>query len=763
MRKNHRSIRSTYYTSFTLLIICPVLTIFIIVFPIIHFIIKRQTTDNIKLIQANIADTLSNEVAESSMRLSHLVYANNNEILNLASGTGSADARQRYSYESRLMNASQLALAPVADIISIDFYLRNGMRSYFKTDISLPAQQIKSIITDSNPVIRNNEVYTGVCSTNDFNIYSGQRKKELILISGFFPDVKTDRSEQLALVSLFELSDCSRIISYYNRSYADDKNPVGLTSIILKNRNAARVVYSDRPDEEIITNAAAGILPRNYTCITTPVGGLISGLSVMTVIRTSQLTKNFTAIAVCIIAVILLVFFLFILYSRIFLRNIINPIMNMMSGLRQIENGTLSVHLEPQGCSEIRTTIHTFNAMARRISSLIADYEARVRNIENKPASVLKNMLDRKITPEAAKKYSGDFFHEPYILMGIVIESKSDTIIQKFDYDSFFASHCITASAGSGFYVAYCRVESSVSRQNIDRAGAKIIEAVKKELSCDVFIYVSEKGNSESDFYPLLNTIGSVKNYHLLLSAGRISNLPDEEILAVCRGVQNFRQAARAFYLDDELVSGQELEKIIRTLHADNIGDAKTAVLSFTLACAECFAGDNIPFEEINGYRIDYREKITSLDDVKSLVSWLSSFCSSLLSYSAQRLNISNTDVSTKIKRFIAGNYMRAELSLNDIAAYVDLNEKYLSTRFTKENNMTVHDYLTGIRIQKAEELLKTTTFRIYEIASMVGYTSAEHFNRMFKKSTGMSPVQWRAAANSDEKTTNPEDFHRKK
>ena len=763
MKKHHRSIRSTYYTSFTLLIICPVLTIFIVVFPIIHFIIKRQTFDNIKLIQKSIADTLSSEVAESSMRLSHLVYANNNEILNIAAGTGSADVRERYSYESQLMNASQLALEPVADIISIDFYLRNGMRSYFKTDISLPAQQVESIITDSNPVIRNNEVYSGVCSTNDFTVYSGQRTKELILISGFFPDVKTDRSEQLSLVSLFELSDCSRIISYYNRSYVNDKNPVGLTSIILKNKNTVRVVYSDRPDEKIITNAAAGILPRNYTCVTTPVDSLIPGLSVMTVIRTSQLTKNFTVIAVCIIAVILLVFFLFILYSRIFLKNIINPVTNMMDGLQQIENGTLSVHLEPQGSSEIRTMIHTFNAMSRRISSLIADYEARVRNVENRPAAVLKNMLNKKITPGAVKKHSDDFFHEPYILMGIAIETKSDMIIQKFDYDAFFASHCITASAGSGFYIAYCRIESAVARQNIDRAVTKITETVKKELSCDVFIYASEKGNSENDFYRLLNTINSVKDYHMLLLSGGISNLADEEILSVCRGAQNFRQAARAFYLDDELVAGRELEKIIRSLHEADIGDAKTAVLSFTLACAECFAGDNIPFEEINGYRIDYREKITSLDDIKSLVIWLSSFCSSLLSYSARRLNISNTDVSTKIKRFIAGNYMRTELSLGDIAAYVDLNEKYLSTRFTKENDMTVHDYLTGIRIQKAEELLRTTTFRIYEIASMCGYTSAEHFNRMFKKNTGMSPVQWRAAADSDEKTAETGDSHREK
>jgi AraC-like DNA-binding protein len=741
----------------------PVVLIFIIAFPLIHFIIKHQTIDNIKLMQTNIADTLSNEVAESSMRLAHLVYANDNEILNIAAGTGSSDNRQRYLYETKLMNASQLALEPVADIVSITFYLKNGTRTYFKTDIFLPLQQVESLIKDSNPVLRKNEVFTGLCSTNDFTVYSGQQAKGLVLISGFFPDIQTDRKEQLSLVSMFALSDCSRIISYYDRRYLTDREPVGLTSIVRKTNNETSIMYANNQETEFLTEAADGILPRSYTCIMTPVDSLIPGLSIMTLIKTSELAKNFTLIALGIIAVILLVFFLFILYSRIFLQNIINPVTNMMGGLRQIETGNRSVHLEPQGCSEIRTTIHTFNAMSRRISSLIADYEARVQNVENEPSSVLKNMLQKKITPEAVKKYSGDFFHEPYLLMEIVIESNNDTIIQKFDHDAFFASHCITAPAGKGCWMAYCRAESSVSRQAVDRTLSGIIDAVKKELSCTVFVYTSGKGNSEKDFYDLLDTINCIKDYHLLLASGCIISLPDEKITAVCNGAEQFNQAARAFYLDDELTAGQERERLIQKFHTAELAQAKKETLSFILACAHCFEADNIPFEEINGFRIDYQEKTTSLDTSKSLVIWFSSFCASLTAYSARRLNIPEKDISTKIKRYISGNYMRTDFSLADVAAYVDLNEKYLSTRFTKENNMTVHDYLTGIRMQKAEELLKTTTFKIYEIASMTGYTSAEHFNRTFKKNTGMSPVQWRGHPVSDKKTAESADFILKK
>ena len=53
-------------------------------------------------------------------------------------------------------------------------------------------------------------------------------------------------------------------------------------------------------------------------------------------------------------------------------------------------------------------------------------------------------------------------------------------------------------------------------------------------------------------------------------------------------------------------------------------------------------------------------------------------------------------------------------------------------------------NYLTGLRMQKAKELLKTTTFKIYEISEMVGYRNVESFNRVFKKYYEISPLQYR-------------------
>ena len=114
------------------------------------------------------------------------------------------------------------------------------------------------------------------------------------------------------------------------------------------------------------------------------------------------------------------------------------------------------------------------------------------------------------------------------------------------------------------------------------------------------------------------------------------------------------------------------------------------------------------------------------------------------MDYSASKLNVSETDVIIKAKRYISDHYEDPELSLLKVAEYVGLNEKYFTNRFTKEAGETFSSYLTALRMQKAKELLKTTIFKVYEISEMVGYHNVEHFNRMFKKLNKVTPAMYR-------------------
>lgn len=92
---------------------------------------------------------------------------------------------------------------------------------------------------------------------------------------------------------------------------------------------------------------------------------------------------------------------------------------------------------------------------------------------------------------------------------------------------------------------------------------------------------------------------------------------------------------------------------------------------------------------------------------------------------------------------FIHQNYV-GSLTRRQIATAVGVNQNYLSQIFRQEMNISPLDYLTRLRIQKAQELLLRNRATITQIASEVGFNDSAYFSRVFHKMTGLSPQQFR-------------------
>ncbi|WP_312614017.1 response regulator [Oscillibacter sp.] len=95
--------------------------------------------------------------------------------------------------------------------------------------------------------------------------------------------------------------------------------------------------------------------------------------------------------------------------------------------------------------------------------------------------------------------------------------------------------------------------------------------------------------------------------------------------------------------------------------------------------------------------------------------------------------------------RYLDQHYMENELSLNRVAQQVNISPNYLSAVFSQEMGCTLTEYLTEKRMEKARELLRSTTKRSGEIAFEVGYKDAHYFSFLFKKSQGCTPRDYRA------------------
>jgi len=98
----------------------------------------------------------------------------------------------------------------------------------------------------------------------------------------------------------------------------------------------------------------------------------------------------------------------------------------------------------------------------------------------------------------------------------------------------------------------------------------------------------------------------------------------------------------------------------------------------------------------------------------------------------------------TRIKQYIEANY-REDLSLDTLTCLTGLHPNYISGLFRKETGDTFVHYLNSLRIRKACELLvaqrKTSVNRI---GQQVGFENPQHFIKVFKKKTGMTPGAYR-------------------
>lgn len=85
------------------------------------------------------------------------------------------------------------------------------------------------------------------------------------------------------------------------------------------------------------------------------------------------------------------------------------------------------------------------------------------------------------------------------------------------------------------------------------------------------------------------------------------------------------------------------------------------------------------------------------------------------------------------------------KLNLTELARHVHVSESHLSSLFKKELGTSPIQYITNLRINRAEELIKKTSLTISDIAAMVGYSDQTYFTKVFRRTTGQNPTALRS------------------
>lgn len=108
------------------------------------------------------------------------------------------------------------------------------------------------------------------------------------------------------------------------------------------------------------------------------------------------------------------------------------------------------------------------------------------------------------------------------------------------------------------------------------------------------------------------------------------------------------------------------------------------------------------------------------------------------------------------LKEYVDSRFSDPDFSIAELAEAYHVSTSRMSSLFKQEMSMGFLEYVWQLRLEKAQELLRTTQLSVDEISIQVGYLASTSFSRKFKLETGMTPSQYRFQFIPTEESGNP-------
>ncbi len=110
---------------------------------------------------------------------------------------------------------------------------------------------------------------------------------------------------------------------------------------------------------------------------------------------------------------------------------------------------------------------------------------------------------------------------------------------------------------------------------------------------------------------------------------------------------------------------------------------------------------------------------------------------------SAKNRNLKLHELLNIAKEYIDNNYDK-DLTLTQVAKYIYLSDSYFAHSFKDKFGISPKSYILKVRIEAAKEYLKSTDTKVADVAKIVGFSSQQRFNDIFKKHEGITPLNYR-------------------
>ena len=142
----------------------------------------------------------------------------------------------------------------------------------------------------------------------------------------------------------------------------------------------------------------------------------------------------------------------------------------------------------------------------------------------------------------------------------------------------------------------------------------------------------------------------------------------------------------------------------------------------------------------------DAEGEMNRFTSLENMISFLKK-CAEDIEKSEDDYAGSERTIIKKVKKYVLDNYEQS-ITLKDVEEKFFINKSYFSWLFSKVVGQTFTEYIAGVRIEAAKNLLREEhSIKVYEVAERVGYNDYRNFSKSFKKVVGVTPLKYRETA----------------
>lgn len=188
------------------------------------------------------------------------------------------------------------------------------------------------------------------------------------------------------------------------------------------------------------------------------------------------------------------------------------------------------------------------------------------------------------------------------------------------------------------------------------------------------------------------------------------------------------------------------IKQIFTDIREENIHHEILYVICVELVsvCMEFVAETGLTFREVlPNNLINIIDEIQSKRSIYEIEVWMTGVFTDTLEAAKRIKNSKSSALIECVKKYIRENYHRDDLNIDEIARHLYVNYAHLCFLFKRDTGLTINEYLTEYRMNRAKELFDCGSSLVLDIAGRVGYADANYFGKCFKKYFGLSPSKY--------------------